>query len=802
MVQAASIERYFDRRPEPARPPVEPARTLHSWSSWESWLTLSLVMLVQLPVVGSLQTSEWVSEMPSLLAPAAVGLTTAWVLGHSRVQGALAAVLALIVGAVTTIGLVLQTMVLADPESAGLGGRWAEFRLRLLEWGRALVDEGISTDPLPFVVLLVASVFLVAYVSTWAVVRWRNPWVALVPGGFVLLTNISYLPGQPSFSFIVFIVAAVLLVARLTYLRSLERWTREGVQPSDGMSLEVVMVGGLVALVLVTAAWIVPTANNWGPVSDAWERVFAPVSDRVDRLGQLFVGVGSKKPVPVHALGATLPLQGEVFLNDEVLFEVLAEQELNLRGAVYDEYNGRGWRVSSAAPVDLLGTTVDAAELGTPATRAEIREPVRVQVTVLNETAPGALLAAGDPVTTDIDARLLLDSSGRALALVPSPGAPSPGTTYETVGTVSVAAIGTLLEAGTDYPQAVRDRYLALPGDLPPEVGDLARSVTTGARTPYEAARLVETHLRQNYTFTYEITAAPPGKDSVAHFLLDSREGYFDQFSSSMAVMLRTLGIPTRVAAGFALDERDLDSETKAYRVSERRAWSWPEVFFPGLGWVEFNPTPSRGVVSRPGSDAEARAARDATATTLDPDFNALLDEQLLDLLDEEGAFGGSGVLLQAEDHALRDAIGRIIAWTIVLSTVLVAVVVIARVWWERAFRGLSPAEKRWAKVQRLAAWAGFGLLPDRTPSESAEDLLPRVGEPAALRALARSYTRARYGGPEAGTEGDEERERLDEQYRLVRNVLRGHVTRRVFRMGRVRGGPLARRHPAAAPGR
>ncbi len=800
MAQAVSFERYFERPHQPSRPTGTPVRE-RTWRSWESWLTLSLVILVQLPVVGSLQTSDWVSEMPSLLAPAAAGLTAAWVLGHMRLNGGMAALAGLGVGAVTTVALVLQTMVLADPEATGLGARWSEFRLRLLEWGRALVDSGISTDPLPFVVLLVSSVFLVAFVSTWAVVRWRNPWVALVPGGFVLLTNISYLPGQPAFSFVVFILAAVLLVARLTYLRAVDRWSSEGVKPSDGMSVEVVFAGGVVALVLVAAAWVIPTANNWGPVADTWGRVLAPVNERVDRLGQLFVGVGSKKPIPVHALGASLPLQGEIFLNTEVLFEVVAEDEMNVRGAVYDEYTGRGWRVSSAAPVDLLGTTVEAAELGTPASRAEIREPLRVEVTVVSEHAPGAaLLSAGDPVTTDADARLLLDSSGRALALVPSAGAVRPGTSYSTVGTVSVAAIPTLLEAGTDYPQSIRDRYTALPPDLPPEVADLASTVTSGAQTPYEAARLVETYLRQNYQFSLAIEAAPPGSDAVAHFLLESQQGYFDQFSSSMAVMLRSLGIPTRVAVGFALDDADLDAETKAYRVTEERAWAWPEVFFPGLGWVEFNPTPSRGVVGRPESDDAARDARDAVDPAVDDDFNALLDDLLLDLLDEEfrdSAAGGEAIT--TEDSALRETVGRIIAWTLIASTLAIVLIVIARFWWERAYAGLAPAERRWAKVQRLASWAGFGVLDDRTPAESAEDLAPRIGEPAALRGLARSYTGVRYGGPEAAEETEDQREQADEQYRTVRNVLRRLVVRRVFRLGRVQGGPLARRGPTSA---
>ncbi|MEX2372738.1 MAG: transglutaminase-like domain-containing protein, partial [Dehalococcoidia bacterium] len=462
---------------------------------------------------------------------------------------------------------------------------------------RALLSEGISVDPLPFVVLLVASVFLVGFLSTWAVVRWRNPWVALVPGGFVLLTNISYLPGQPSFSFILFILAAVLLVTRLTFMQALLRWRRRGVRPTDGMSIEVLGVGVVVALVLIAAAWTIPTANNWGPVSDAWTRALAPVTTRVDQLGQLFVGVGSKKPIPIHSFGAALPLQGKVVLDREVLYHVVAPEEMNLRGAVYDTYTGAGWRLSSAAAATLLGTTIEAAELGTPATRAQLRETTRAEVTVVSDGAPvNALLTGGDPLATDVNARLLLDATDRPITLVPD-GSPD---AYITVGTVSAAAIDTLREAGTDYPDALFARYTTLPGDLPSDVRALTETIVAGAETPYDAARLVETHLRQNYAFEYEIQAAPPGRDAVDYFLFESHHGYFDQFATAMAVMLRSVGIPARVAAGFALDDRDLDAATKAYTVTEERAWAWPEVYFPDLGWVEFNPTPARGVVAPP----------------------------------------------------------------------------------------------------------------------------------------------------------------------------------------------------------
>jgi hypothetical protein len=74
------------------------------------------------------------------------------------------------------------------------------------------------------------------------------------------------------------------------------------------MSIEVLVVGAAVAVVLILAAWTIPTMNNWGPIAETWGRMLAPVQQRVDHLGQLFIGVGSKRPVPVHAMGAVMPL--------------------------------------------------------------------------------------------------------------------------------------------------------------------------------------------------------------------------------------------------------------------------------------------------------------------------------------------------------------------------------------------------------------------------------------------------------------------------------------------------------------
>ena len=783
----------------------EPVRVARWWTSWESWTTLLLILLAQLPVIGSLQSSEWVDEMPSLITTALAAVVAGWLLAQSRLHSSIATLIGVATGAAVVLALVLQRVPIID-ETLGTGwsGRWAEFSLRMQAWGSAFWNASISTDPLPFVVLLVALVYLVVFLSCWAVVRWQNAWAALIPGGIILLTNISYLPGQPSLGFIIFLLVSVLLVTRMEFLRAGARWRREHVALPEFMSLEVMFIGCVVAVVLVGAAWIVPTANHWGPVASAWNRALEPVTTRVESLGQLFVGINSKREVPIHTFGPTLPIQGKVALGATPLYRVSASEPGNLRGATYDEYTGGGWKLNSAAPVPLSGTTVQAAEFGTQKTKAEVRHPVTAQVEVLAPGAPDRrLLTMGDPLTANVPGRQIVDPTSLAMGVIPNDPA-VPGKTYTTVGAVSAAAQPTLLNAGTTYPQTIIDTYTGVPATTPQEVAALAKQVAGNSRTPYEAARRIEQYLRRTYSFTLDPPPAPPRRDAVAAFLFDQRAGYFDQFATTMAVMLRTLGIPTRVATGFVLDPADVDNVTKQYTVTEQRAWTWPEVYFPNLGWVEFNPTPSRPTIARPGDDASALA--DAEAARAIPEGTG----DAVDLFPEEFS-PDTGVDLSGSlnQSFLETTAGiilvRVISALLVLSVVAIVLAVVARVFWERHFRGLRPSAARWAKIDRLAGWAGIAPAEHLTPAEAAEDLAARIGERGGLRSLAVAFTRDRYGRPIAETsEEDEQTQRLaDRDYRRVRDQLRRRIVSRVLHLGRVDERSSAGRYtPAGATGR
>lgn len=116
----------------------------------------------------------------------------------------------------------------------------------------------------------------------------------------------------------------------------------------------------------------------------------------------------------------------------------------------------------------------------------------------------------------------------------------------------------------------------------------LAQNVVADARTPYDAAIAVQRYLHRNYAYNPDVNRTAYPLDS---FLFDQRQGYCQQFSGAMALMLRLVGIPSRVVAGFA--PGTFDADRGVYTVHDTDAHSWVEVYFRGIGWVTFDPTPA-----------------------------------------------------------------------------------------------------------------------------------------------------------------------------------------------------------------
>nr|MBA2248350.1 transglutaminase domain-containing protein [Chloroflexia bacterium] len=166
------------------------------------------------------------------------------------------------------------------------------------------------------------------------------------------------------------------------------------------------------------------------------------------------------------------------------------------------------------------------------------------------------------------------------------------GSRYEVTGARSRVEDDELASADTAYPAWVRDRYLALPESVTPRTIDLSAQLVGGAANPLEKARVLERYLRTTITYDEQVSAPPEDADLVDYLLFERQRGYCEYYASAMAVMLRSVGVPARVVVGFYPGQFDEQQQGTVYR--QKNAHAWVEAFFPGYGWIPFEPTASR----------------------------------------------------------------------------------------------------------------------------------------------------------------------------------------------------------------
>lgn len=186
-----------------------------------------------------------------------------------------------------------------------------------------------------------------------------------------------------------------------------------------------------------------------------------------------------------------------------------------------------------------------------------------------------------------------------------------------------------LRKLDTVDPQDVAKQYLQLPADLPGRIAALSSRLTASAENRYDAVTAVRNYLQNGYSYTLETRIPPAGADFVDDFLFTTKQGYCVHFASAMTVLLRSSGIPARYVQGYGpgTPEEGSSSGQLRYQVTQADAHAWVEVYFPGAGWVPFDPTP--GTASAALEAAALPAAAPAAAPQETPASAALRADTL-----------------------------------------------------------------------------------------------------------------------------------------------------------------------------
>jgi transglutaminase-like putative cysteine protease len=328
---------------------------------------------------------------------------------------------------------------------------------------------------------------------------------------------------------------------------------------------------------------------------------------------------------------------------------------------------------------------------------------------------------------------------------------------YQATMSMSTATESDLWAAGTAYPGWVLDRYLQLPPNMPSRVIDLAQALTQDLDTPYDKAVAIRDYLR-TLEYTLDIETPPDGTDGVDYFLFEQQKGYCQYFASAMAVLLRASGIPSRMVAGYGPGEQQYGPGDTMGRGPEawqdlqqtfvvRNSHSWVEVFFPGYGWISFEPTPDRPIIARGEFVFPPQDTGDGGGSTVEPD----------------GAETGNPWNAKLLGIPLGLALFGAMVW----------------VGWRRLLGRVSEPRVAYARIGHLAALGGMGPRESSTPQEFGRSLAAMVpGMSAALDEIIHTYVRVSYSRHDLNSK---DRSIITRAWPQVRNHLLRRALHRAF---------------------
>lgn len=459
-------------------------------------------------------------------------------------------------------------------------------------------------DPLLFITAMAILFWVFGLNAGYRLARRADLWGALIPFGLAALVVQTYDPRDlwKAWLLALFSLCLLLLQTRLQLLRNRMRWERAGVYVPFELSSSLTRLSFLSAAILVLLAWGTPTlASSLNSIESFWTSLTTPWTSVRDEIGRVFFPLQGGLPRARNYFGEQFLLGRGIPQSSDILFtaEVNASAQFLVRpywrDRVYDRYENGIW--TSDYEKREVWSDVDPDQF------TDFRGRTLVEFQVMADENLELLHAVSQPIALDRAAEFSFaqnEDGYQDLAALFAQSPVLPGETYVVQASVAVPTSDQLRAAGTAYPTWVSERYLQLPTDFSPQIAELAQILSQGQETPYDIAVVITIYLRREIEYVDQMPIAPVNRDPIEWMLFDQKQGFCNYYATAEVLMLRSLGIPARLAVGYAQGEPETAEGRLAYVVRLRDAHAWPEVFFPDIGWVEFEPTANQTPLTRP----------------------------------------------------------------------------------------------------------------------------------------------------------------------------------------------------------
>lgn len=752
--------------------------------------------LLWMPALA-LHAAAWSEGLSVLFPIIVVALITSFLLARSQFSELGALFLGTIYGACT----ILLIHLIALPGPFSLQARVTELGNRIDQWSAQVRSGASGTDNLIFALFLSVLFWYLAHNTVWHIFRLDRIWRAIVPPGLVLVINNLYYIGDASLDFylIGFLFFALLLIAN-SYIESREyEWYRNRIKYPVQVRQHFLRLGAALCIAVLIFSWLLPVGSG----QDNWEKLKDflggdPLSRINELWNRLFASLeGQGIATTDYYGGDRLDLTGAVQLGDDpvMLIKVRGNPQgirFYWRSTIFDFYDGRGWDHdrSVRAYKDDEGM---AFNIGNYDARRDFSQEIIMYIPATSLVHAAPQTSAINDIAVEAELNCVQGGSNCVnqnqeadIAVIRSRDPLRINDTYNATSSLSIATADQLRNASIDYPSWVTRMYIQGGESVSPEVRSLTEQIISfsGAITPYDKAKAIEQWLRTNIEYDESISAPPLDRDPVDWFLFDIRRGYCNYYATAMIMMLRSQGIPSRMAAGFAQGTYQADQQ--AYQVKENDAHTWVEAYFPGYGWVEFEPTADETPLDRPGdvafdsSFATVTPVPTPTETpfatpTLQPVASTPTPTPTQTLAPEQPEQGmtatpniqpsqtspatltptpADGPITNVEAGGDSGSFVRtlLILLAVMLLTILIMVGVVGFfVWWieHRGLGGLNPIQKAYARLDIYGRWLGIHLSNRQTPEERRlvlVDEVPDGEEP--ITGITGLYTQDRYAPP------------------------------------------------------
>ena len=621
-----------------------------------------------------------------------------------------------------------------------------------------IMGGGISSIPtsadMVFLFYLTFLGFFLGYFGAWLIYRVHLPWLVVFVYCSIMLVNLNNVTKQDmSWLLVILLAALLLLVVRIHLSAQLAQWKQEGLHTDRpwlrGIIARSMSIGLLLALGTLVIGSIIPAGGQPRTGASVWNNL-TNVFNNITQGHLSLQNPGSilqPYQAPANFFGDQLSITGSVHLPaGQVLYYTSSAGPQYLEGFTYDYFDGHTW-------TSVVSTTPQSfpAEMPLP-TDAALQNSTQIttDVTVVVPPQGTKYYIFGPAQPTAFDVATSIYGSGVTSAWTQQ----SPlaiGEHYQVVSTQPVAAPSDLEavpypQDGADFwqqdpnYQELRAFYLQTPPDPGSSILRTSRQWTQGTTNPYDALRQLESHLSDQTIFTYSVDNPPvPTNVNAVDWLLQTRKGYCTYYATAMVMMARLLGIPTRMVNGFS--QGHLDLRRKVWEVDGSDAHSWVQAYFPGYGWVNFDPTPGYTTNAAP-----TQQSTPPPVPTTKPTRPATTP------VTRKG--GGSGLLptTPANTSGTLNGAGQtlLVGLTIgsLLLSLLVLLLALVTRWWRNLYPESTVIAGMYWRFCHVAQWVGCGPKESQTPYEYSfllSQRLPRHATP--LRRLTELFVREKYAG-------------------------------------------------------